>query len=195
MPKTAARKATTPKAAPKASAPKAVVRPARKAAAGGGSLVIVESPAKAKTIEKYLGPDYTVRASYGHIRDLPKSNLGVDVDRIIAEAGTYGAVTVSTQMAGRGVDIRGQGVSSAGCDGIRGDHLPHAHIELLRIGICAVVGPRRSVGIAIQRRQGRQLVQRYGPSHFGGRQIHCRDLSARTEDQGRGRCPGAVDRG
>ncbi len=44
------------------------------------TLVVVESPAKAKTIEKYLGPDYTVRASYGHIRDLPKSNLGVDVD-------------------------------------------------------------------------------------------------------------------
>ncbi|MGZ4110309.1 MAG: type I DNA topoisomerase, partial [Actinomycetota bacterium] len=43
--------------------------------------MVVESPAQAKTIEKYLGPDYTVRASYGHIRDLPKSNLGVDVDR------------------------------------------------------------------------------------------------------------------
>ncbi|HEY7400628.1 MAG TPA: type I DNA topoisomerase [Actinomycetota bacterium] len=45
------------------------------------TLVVVESPAKAKTIEKYLGGDYTVRASYGHIRDLPKSQLGVDVER------------------------------------------------------------------------------------------------------------------
>ena len=44
------------------------------------TLVVVESPAKAKTIEKYLGGDYAVRASYGHIRDLPKSDLGVDVD-------------------------------------------------------------------------------------------------------------------
>ena len=44
-----------------------------------GTLVVVESPSKAKTIEKYLGGDYTVRASYGHIRDLPKSELGVDV--------------------------------------------------------------------------------------------------------------------
>ena len=44
------------------------------------TLVVVESPAKAKTIEKYLGGDYTVRASYGHIRDLPKSQLGVDVE-------------------------------------------------------------------------------------------------------------------
>jgi DNA topoisomerase-1 len=44
------------------------------------TLVVVESPAKAKTIEKYLGTDYAVRASYGHIRDLPRSGLGVDVD-------------------------------------------------------------------------------------------------------------------
>ncbi len=42
------------------------------------TLVVVESPAKAKTIERYLGGDYAVRASYGHIRDLPKSKLGVD---------------------------------------------------------------------------------------------------------------------
>lgn len=44
------------------------------------NLVIVESPAKAKTIKKYLGKDYEVVASVGHIRDLPKSKLGVDVD-------------------------------------------------------------------------------------------------------------------
>ena len=43
------------------------------------NLVIVESPAKAKTIGKYLGPDYVVKASMGHHRDLPKSTLGVDV--------------------------------------------------------------------------------------------------------------------
>ncbi len=43
-------------------------------------LVIVESPAKAKTIERYLGKRYTVKASMGHIRDLPKSQMGVDVD-------------------------------------------------------------------------------------------------------------------
>ena len=43
-------------------------------------LVIVESPAKAKTIKKYLGPGFEVKASMGHIRDLPKSKLGIDFE-------------------------------------------------------------------------------------------------------------------
>ena len=43
-------------------------------------LVIVESPAKAKTIQKYLGEDYDVVASMGHIRNLPKSKLGIDIE-------------------------------------------------------------------------------------------------------------------
>ena len=43
------------------------------------NLVIVESPAKAKTIEKFLGKDYKVMSSYGHIRDLKKKNFGVDL--------------------------------------------------------------------------------------------------------------------
>src|SRR5207248_322981 len=46
----------------------------------GKKLVIVESPAKAKTINKYLGSDYVVRASMGHVRDLPSKGMGVDLE-------------------------------------------------------------------------------------------------------------------
>lgn len=45
------------------------------------NLVIVESPAKAKTITGYLGPDYTVKSSFGHIRDLPKKGLNIDIEQ------------------------------------------------------------------------------------------------------------------
>ena len=45
------------------------------------SLVIVESPTKARTIGRFLGSDYTILASMGHIKDLPKSKLGVDIEK------------------------------------------------------------------------------------------------------------------
>ncbi|HET7301736.1 MAG TPA: type I DNA topoisomerase [Candidatus Saccharimonadales bacterium] len=48
------------------------------------NLVIVESPAKAKTIEKYLGKDFTVKSSFGHIRDLPKKGLNIDIEHNFA---------------------------------------------------------------------------------------------------------------
>ncbi|SVC66584.1 uncharacterized protein METZ01_LOCUS319438, partial [marine metagenome] len=44
------------------------------------NLIIVESPSKAKTLKRYLGSEYQIEASVGHIRDLPKSDLGVDVN-------------------------------------------------------------------------------------------------------------------
>ena len=44
------------------------------------NLVIVESPAKAKTLSKILGKGYTIKASLGHVRDLPKSRMGVDIE-------------------------------------------------------------------------------------------------------------------
>lgn len=66
------------------SAPAAKPRGQRRAAApvatNGKSLIIVESPAKAKTINKYLGGEYVVEASVGHIKNLPKSKLGIDVE-------------------------------------------------------------------------------------------------------------------
>ena len=45
------------------------------------SLLIVESPTKVKTIRKYLGPEYDVRASVGHVKDLPKNTLGIDPEK------------------------------------------------------------------------------------------------------------------
>src|SRR5262245_60529234 len=45
------------------------------------ALVVVESPAKARTIKKYLGADFTVKASMGHVKDLPKSRMGVDISK------------------------------------------------------------------------------------------------------------------
>ena len=55
--------------------------PAKTKAPRGRSLVIVESPTKAKTIGKYLGKDFTVLSSFGHVRDLPKNDIGVDVEK------------------------------------------------------------------------------------------------------------------
>jgi DNA topoisomerase I len=70
------------KEAKKVAKKKAPARAApKKAAAGGSSLVVVESPAKAKTIKKYLGRGYDVQASVGHVKDLPKSKMGVDIEK------------------------------------------------------------------------------------------------------------------
>ena len=74
--KKASKKTAAKKTAKKASAKKS----ASKRSGGAKNLVVVESPAKAKTLSKYLGRDYKVAASVGHIVDLPKSKLGVDVE-------------------------------------------------------------------------------------------------------------------
>jgi DNA topoisomerase-1 len=57
----------------------------KKTAKAGKKLVIVESPAKAKTINKYLGDDYIVKASMGHVRDLPSKGMGVDLETFVPE--------------------------------------------------------------------------------------------------------------
>ncbi len=84
MAKSTKPKTKVAKAAPAASktGTKIAAKVAKTAAtkSTGKSLVIVESPAKAKTINRYLGSDYVVKASLGHIKDLPQKDLGVDVE-------------------------------------------------------------------------------------------------------------------
>lgn len=72
--------AAKPAAAKPVAARKRAEKTQDKKGSRKGTLVIVESPAKAKTIEKYLGSKYTVLASMGHLIDLPKSRMGIDVD-------------------------------------------------------------------------------------------------------------------
>ncbi|MHC4295304.1 MAG: type I DNA topoisomerase, partial [Planctomycetota bacterium] len=81
MTRTIKKSAKRPKAGRK-SAGKSPARRSRKSASSGAgkNLVIVESPAKARTINRYLGSDYVVKASMGHVRDLPKSDIGVDIE-------------------------------------------------------------------------------------------------------------------
>src|SRR5499427_10770225 len=80
--KRAAKSKATTKAAARRGKGKAVVEYFEgPSTSGGSSLVIVESPAKAKTIGKYLGRGYRVRATVGHIMDLPEKKLGIDVEK------------------------------------------------------------------------------------------------------------------
>jgi len=86
----AAKKSAKKSAAKKSAAKKRskVVRPVEpeveSTGGSGGALVIVESPAKAKTISKYLGRGYRVKATIGHVRDLPEKRLGIDVEKNFA---------------------------------------------------------------------------------------------------------------
>ena len=79
-PKTAAKKSTTKASTKKAGSASSTDDEDWGEAGSGRSLVIVESPAKAKTLKKILGAKFMIKASVGHIRDLPEKKLGVDID-------------------------------------------------------------------------------------------------------------------
>jgi DNA topoisomerase-1 len=106
------RKKTTTRAAESLTAGKKRRAPAPNGAGGGGGgkydLVIVESPKKAQTINKYLGPNYRVLASYGHVRDLPKRRRkGEEVAGVDIDAGWKPSYVVVEREAGRGKGGRG----------------------------------------------------------------------------------------
>ncbi|MCL2879438.1 MAG: type I DNA topoisomerase [Treponema sp.] len=77
---TEVKQATTKQASTKQAKPKKTGKAKKGAGQEKRILVIVESPTKAETIEKYLGPDYTVKASMGHLIDLPKSRTAIDTE-------------------------------------------------------------------------------------------------------------------
>ena len=161
-------------------------------------LVVVESAAKAKTIEKFLGREYTVRACLGHVRDLPTSKLGVDVEngfrpqyvipkerkdvvkRLKDEARGKAAVLLATDPDREGEAIAWHLVSALGLDG----HQPTQRIEFHEITRGAVLDALkhpRSIDLhRVDAQQARRILDRligYPVSNFLGRKIR-RGLSA-----------------
>src|ERR1700681_2366761 len=162
------------------------------------SLVVVESSAKAKTIEKFLGRDYIVRACMGHVRDLPTSKLGVDVEhefkpqyvvpkerkdvvkRLKEDARGKTSVLLATDPDREGEAIAWHLLSAMGLDGDQ----PVSRIEFHEVTKGAVLAALNSPrGIDMDRvdaQQARRVVDRligYPVSNFLGRNIR-RGLSA-----------------
>src|ERR671933_849900 len=162
------------------------------------SLVVVESAAKAKTIEKILGRDFAVRACLGHVRDLPTSRLGVDIEhdfrpqyvvpkerkevvkRLKDEARGKSTVLLATDPDREGEAIAWHLVSALGLDGDQ----QVSRIEFHEITRGAVLGALQNPrGIDMHRvdaQQARRIVDRligYPVSNFLGRKVR-RGLSA-----------------
>src|ERR1700704_455587 len=162
------------------------------------SLVVVESSAKAKTIEKFLGRGYIVRACMGHVRDLPTSKLGVDVEhefrpqyvvpkerkdvvkRLKEDARGKTSVLLATDPDREGEAIAWHLVSAMGLDGDQ----PVSRIEFHEITkgavLAALQNPRGIDMDRVDAQQARRVLDRligYPVSNFLGRKIR-RGLSA-----------------
>src|SRR5438270_6963349 len=162
------------------------------------SLVVVESAAKAKTIEKFLGRDYMVRACLGHVRDLPTSKLGVDVDndfrpqyvipkerkdvvkRLKDEARGKSAVLLATDPDREGEAIAWHLVAALGLDGDQQVTRIEFH-EITKGAVLAAMQSPRSIDMdRVDAQQARRIVDRligYPVSTFLGKKIR-RGLSA-----------------
>src|SRR5919197_4001951 len=162
------------------------------------SLVVVESAAKAKTIEKFLGRGYAVRACLGHVRDLPTSRLGVDVEhdfrpqyvvpkerkdvvkRLKDEARGKESVLLATDPDREGEAIAWHLVSALGLDGDSQIRRIEFH-EITRGAVLDALQHPRGIDMhRVDAQQARRVVDRligYPVSTFLGRKIR-RGLSA-----------------
>lgn len=141
------------------------------------NLVIVESPAKAKTIEKYLGKDFVVRSSFGHIRDLPKKGLSIDKDnnfeptyevpadkkKVVSELKKL-AKEAETVWLASDEDREGEAISWHLCEALKLDAKKTKRIvfhEITRPAIEAAVKNPRTVNIdTVNAQQARRVLDR-----------------------------------
>jgi len=150
---------------------------AKASASNGRKLVIVESPAKAKTINRYLGDDYIVKASMGHIRDLPAKNIGVDIEnrftptyelldgrkKVVAELKKY-AKTAPEIFLATDLDREGEAIAwhLAECLGKRGQKILRVIFnEITRDAIRAAFAAPREVDMdKVNAQQARRVLDR-----------------------------------
>lgn len=145
--------------------------------ANGGDLVIVESPAKAKTIERYLGDGFHVLASYGHVRDLPRKGLGVDLEhdfapryeplpdredelkRLTAAARSAGRVWLATDLDREGESIAWHIADHAGIDEDRIRRVTFS--EITKSAIDAAFASPRDLNLdLVDAQQARRIIDR-----------------------------------
>ena len=141
------------------------------------NLVIVESPAKAKTIEKFLGKDYEVKSSFGHIRDLPKKGISIDIEnnfeptyeissdkkKVVSEL-KKAAKTVDTVWLASDEDREGEAIAWHLCKALNLDEKTTKRIvfhEITKPAIeQAIVNPRSVDAKLVDAQQARRVLDR-----------------------------------